>query len=201
MCPYDDPVTGRHYDFVWEAKINNRTLLGEGCPFIGNDKVWVGYNDLESRFPEIAKQWHPTKNKGLTPKDVVYGTPMSVWWQFQYTDPETGKEFWFEWQAPVNTRTGVGTSDGHQTGCPYLALNPKVWTGFNDLSTCYPEIAAEFHPTKNRKQTPDKIYKSTTRNFWWKCAQCGKVWRASVKERIEEGVSCSKCRRQLNYFT
>jgi len=201
LYPYDDPITGKHFDFVWEAKVNNRTLLGEGCPFIGNDKVWVGYNDFETRFPVIAAQWHPTKNKGLTPKDVVYGTPMSVWWQFPYTDPETGKEFCFEWQAPVNIRTGVGTNDRHQSGCPYLSSNPKVWMGFNDLATCYPAIAAEFHPTKNRKQTPDGIYKSSTQKLWWKCSNCGKVWYASVKERIEQGTMCSQCRKQVNYYT
>lgn len=186
---------------MWEAKVINRTLLGEGCPYIGNDKVWVGYNDLESRYPTIAEQWHPTKNEGLTPKDLVYGTPMRVWWQLLHVDPDTGKEFCFEWQAPVNIRTGVGTNDGHQTGCPYLAPNPKVWKDFNDLASRYPKIAAEFHPTKNRKQIPDKIFMLSTKKYWWKCYKCGKMWYTSVKERVDEGVMCSKCRKQLDYRT
>ena len=78
-----------------------------------------------------------------------------------YVDPSTGKEFAFEWKAPINIRTGVGTNDGHRAGCPYLAPNPKVWTGFNDLATWYPEIAAEFHPAKNRKKTAADVYKCT----------------------------------------
>ena len=197
--PFDDPITGKHFDFEWEAKVNNRTLLGENCPYLGNDRVWCGYNDLETHFPRIAEQWHPTKNNGLTPKNVAYGTPKAFWWQLYYIDPDTGEEFCFEWRAPVNIRTGVGTNDGHQTGCPFLAPNPKVWTGFNDLAKCYPEIAVEFHPTKNRRKTPDTIYKSTPTKYWWKCPKCSKVWFASVKSRTDEGPLCFRCRKQSNY--
>ena len=34
-----------------------------------------------------------------------------------------------------------------------------------------------------------------------KCAKCGKVWRVSAKERIDQGAMCSQCRKQLNYCT
>lgn len=193
LQPYDDPKTGKHFDFEWPAKVNNRTLLGEGCPFLGNDKVYPGYNDLASCYPEIAAQWHPTKNGKLTPKDVVYGTPQNVWWCLPYTDPRTGKYFEFEWQAPVNIRTGVGTNDGHQTACPYLS-NDKVWSGYNDLASCYPEIAAQWHPIKNRKKTPDKVYHGTIKKAWWKCDKCGHSWYSSISGRTLGGVNCSKCK-------
>lgn len=197
--PYDDPVTGKHFEFEWEAKVNNRTLLGEGCPFIGNHKVWVGYNDLQSRFPAVAAQWHPTKNKNLTPMDVVYGSPKIVWWKHPYVDPDTGEFFEFEWEAPINIRTGVGTNDGHQTGCPYLSPNPKVWKGFNDLASRYPEIARDWHPRKNRKLMPDRVYKETTRKVWWKCTNCGHEWFGAVRARTVDSVGCEKCHPRLEY--
>jgi hypothetical protein len=197
LLPYDDPVTGKHFDFVWKAKVENRTLLGEGCPYLGNDKVYEGYNDLTTRFPEIAKEWHPSKNGRLKPESVVYGSSAQIWWLLHYVDPSTGKEFAFEWKAPINIRTGVGTNDGRRAGCPYLAPNPKVWTGFNDLATWYPEIAAEFHPTKNRKKTAADVYKCTPKKFWWKCSRCGQEWYSSVKDRVYQGALCAKCRKRL----
>ena len=32
------------------------------------------------KFPEIAKQWHPTKNGDLKPSDVTVGSGKSVYW-------------------------------------------------------------------------------------------------------------------------
>ena len=157
--------------------------------------MWLGFNDLESRYPEIAKQWHPAKNCGVLPSQVSYASNKEFFWLYPYDDPITGRHFDFVWKAKVENRTLLGEE------CPFLAPSPKVWMGFNDLATCYPEIAAEFHPTKNRKQTPDGIYKSSTQKLWWKCSNCGKVWYASAKERIEQGTMCSQCRKQVNYCT
>ena len=36
---------------------------------------------LGNKLPEIAKEWHPAKNRNLTPKDVTYGSYKKVWWQ------------------------------------------------------------------------------------------------------------------------
>ena len=34
-----------------------------GCPFCSNQRVLVGYNDLQTRYPELAKQWEITQRK------------------------------------------------------------------------------------------------------------------------------------------
>ena len=196
---HDDPILGQ-FVFEWQAKVVNRTLLGEKCPFVGNDKVWGGYNDLQTHFPEIAAEWHPTRNGSLTPLDVVYGSPKRVWWLKPYDDPDTGRHYDFEWKAPINIRTGVGTNDGHQTGCPFLAPNPKVWTGFNDLKTRYPEIAEDWDFEKNRNRTPDTIHYGTTKKVWWKCSKCGREWYASVKGRTIDGAGCPTCRKTRSYY-
>lgn len=195
---YEDPTLGR-FEFEWQAKVVNRTLLGEKCPFPGNDKVWVGYNDLQTRFPEIAAEWHPTKNGRITPQDVVYGSPKNVWWKKSYDDSNTGKHFDFEWRAPINIRTGMGTNDGHQAACPFLAPNPKVWVGYNDLETCYPEIAAEWNHEKNRKRTPAFVYCWSMKKVWWKCSKCGCEWYAPVKGRAVDGAGCPACRKTTFY--
>ena len=35
---------------------------------------------LAYRFPELSKEWHPTKNGDLTPYDVTVGSHKKVWW-------------------------------------------------------------------------------------------------------------------------
>lgn len=37
-------------------------------------------NCLATKFPEVAKQWHPTKNGTLTPFDVLSKTGKKFWW-------------------------------------------------------------------------------------------------------------------------
>ena len=44
---------------------------GCNCPICSGHKVLVGYNDLASLNPELAKEWHPTKNGNLKPTQVT----------------------------------------------------------------------------------------------------------------------------------
>mgnify|MGYP000568021716 FL=1 len=70
LCKYDDPVTGRHFDFEWKTDINSRNN-GSECPFLSGHAVWKGFNDLRTINPEVAAQWHPTKNGDLKPTQVT----------------------------------------------------------------------------------------------------------------------------------
>ncbi len=82
-----------------------------GCPYCANRKVLEGFNDLATRFPEIAAQWHPQLNGGLTPRQITAGSAKKVWW----ICPED-----HVWKAVVYSRTG-----GDKTGCPVCAGNAK----------------------------------------------------------------------------
>ena len=44
--------------------------------------------------PELAKQWHPTKNDDLTPFNVTTGSKKKVWWKYD-------KAHDHEWEATV----------------------------------------------------------------------------------------------------
>ncbi|WP_418608199.1 zinc-ribbon domain-containing protein [Georgenia sp. SUBG003] len=59
-------------EHAFEAVIVKR-VSGSGCPICANRKVLAGFNDLATRHPEIAADWHPTKNAPLAPVDVVAG--------------------------------------------------------------------------------------------------------------------------------
>lgn len=71
---------GEFADHEWEASVSSRHRLGAGCPICANLKVKVGFNDLKSRHPGVASEWHPERNK-LTPEGVVSGTNQLFWWQ------------------------------------------------------------------------------------------------------------------------
>ena len=194
LYPYDDPETGKHFDFEWEATPNGRAYHESGCPYLSNKAVWKGYNDLQTKKPDLAKEWHPTKNGDLRPDQVGVGYNKKVWWLYPYNDPETGKHFDFEWEATPNSRTSG------ETGCPFLS-NKDVWTGYNDLKTCCPDIAEEWHPTKNFDKKPEKTMKSAHEKVWWRC-KAGHDYYISVYLRTVKGAGCRECdkiRRRNGY--
>lgn len=234
----------------WEASVAKRGPGGRGCPYCANKAVLPGYNDMASKFPDIAAEWHPTKNEGLTPSAVTWGSNKKVWWLCSKCG--------FEWQAVINKRTSTGekcpccgpiakqikvgfndlrtshpelAAEWHPVkngelspqnvsfgsnkivwwicpdckseydarvadrvngnGCPYCA-GKRVRTGFNDLETRYPEVAAEWHPTKNGNLTPSDILPRSMKKYWWKCSRCGNEWKATPDSRINR-MSCPEC--------
>ena len=65
----------------WQAMISDRVKKDAACPYCANRRAWKGFNDLASTSPELAAEWHPTKNGGLTPEMVTYGSEKNVWWK------------------------------------------------------------------------------------------------------------------------
>ena len=159
LLPYDDPKTGKHFDFEWRASIHNRNF-GSGCPCLNGQTICKGFNDLATINPELAAQWHPTKNGDLKPTDITSGSKKKVWWLFPYGDPKTGKHFDFEWQASVNNRTK------HNSCCPFLN-GRAVWEGFNDLQTVNPKLAKQWHPTRNGSLKPTQVTEKSGIMVWW----------------------------------
>ena len=158
MMPFDDPKTGRHFDFEWPEYINNR-VRGNGCPYLSGKAVYPGFNDLATTHPQLAAQWHPTKNGDLTPQMISHGSRTSVWWFYPYDDPKTGNHFDFEWEDEIRVRT-------KHPKCPFVE-GYKVWPGFNDLATCYPDLAAQWHPTENGDLTPSTVPCQSNRSVFW----------------------------------
>lgn len=160
----------------WEATPEGRAK-GTKCPYCTNRKVLKGFNDLETKSPALAKQWHPTKNGNLTPDMIVYGTDRRVWWQC-----EKGHE----WESPVCKRyRGVG--------CP-VCCGKKVSEGHNDLATLAPHLALEWHPVKNGELTPQNITCNSLKDVWWKCEK-GHEWKTSANNRYN-GSNCPACAAQ-----
>ena len=160
----------------WQTMVIGRTRGKAGCPYCSNQKVLQGFNDLHSTYPEIAKEWHPSKNGELKPSDIVPGSNKKVWWQCSKGHA---------WKAAVLERT-----TNHNV-CPYCS-NKKVLQGFNDLVTTNPDIALEWHPEKNGDLKPTDITAHSSKKVWWICSN-GHEWEDRTNHRISRNSSCPYC--------
>ena len=146
-------------------------------------------NSLKRTNPDIAKEWHPTKNGDLTPEMVTSGSSRIVWWMKPYTDPRTGKHFEFEWQAKI-----VKRAHGNQ-GCPHLSGH-KVYPGFNDLKSQKPQLALEWNYEKNGSLKPEAVTIGSHKKVWWRC-QLGHEWQVSIKDRVQYCTGCPVCSKEM----
>lgn len=144
----------------WKTAVQCRTR-GHNCPICSKRKSVKG-NDIQTKKPELAEQWHPTKNGSLKPTEVSCSSFKKVWWVC-----EKGHE----WQATVSNRS-------HGSNCPYCN-SKRAFKGFNDLETLRPEIAKRWHPTKNGDLKPSDVLAWSSKRVWWLC-DCGESWEASI---------------------
>ena len=91
-----------------------------------------------------------------------------------------------EWKSVVSARTGKDNC-----GCPYCYGRYAV-PGVKDLETVNPELASEWHPTKN-KTKPSRILPNSNKKAWWLCPECGYEWRTLITSRSARGSGCPRC--------
>jgi hypothetical protein len=101
-CPYGP-------DHEWQAQPRARALLAHGCPFC-TGRITARSESLALTHPEIAAEWHPTRNNEITPWDKTWGSHFEAWW----TCPTGFKTH--DYQSRIASRTTM------LTGCPTCAL-------------------------------------------------------------------------------
>jgi hypothetical protein len=168
----------KYPDHEWDAPINNRTS-GRGCPICGGKQVRVGFNDIQFTHSKITKEWHPTKNGIKKPIHFTKGSNERVWWQCsKYPD--------HDWQTSVAGRISK------DSGCP-ICSGQKVLEGFNDLKSTEPEIAKEWHPTRNGSLNPTEVTRSSNKKVWWQCSKYpDHEWDSVIGNRCN-GRGCPEC--------
>ncbi len=173
--PYDDPNSGKHFDFEWELSIQNMTQRTEKCPYLTNDKILKGFNDLATLFPNLAEEWSPENT--IEADEISPESPKKVKWVCQ-------KHPGHKWEANINLRTR------NKSGCPYCA-NQKVMQGYNDLATTEPVIANEWSAENKIKAT--EVTRGSTLKIKWICSKnSAHKYIATVNDRTT-GKSCPYC--------
>jgi len=161
---------------AYKQTIGNKTISGHGCSYCAGKKVLPGFNDLSTAFPKLALEWHPDRNGALRPERVTPSSSRSVWWLGACGH---------EWRAVVFERSS------RNSGCSICA-GKQIVEGFNDLTSTHPDIAKQWHPSKNRDLLPSQVIAGSHKSVWWLGA-CGHEWRAEIKSRALQGNGCSKC--------
>ena len=155
----------------WQAVVRNRSS-GNGCPYCSGKAVCED-NCLQTINPELAKEWHPTKNHTLKPTNVTPNSHKKIWWLC-----DKGHE----WQANIMNRN-------RGCGCPYCSN--RIVNNDNCLQATNPALAKEWHPTKNGPLTPNDVIGGTLRKVWWLCKK-GHEWIAAINDR-NRGKKCPFC--------
>ena len=151
----------------WSAVIRDRSRRGDGCPFCSNQKLLIGFNDLKTTHPVLAKE-----ADGWDPTSIVAGFSKKKKWKCSYGH---------NWEAAPSSRSR------NNVGCSICA-NQKVLAGFNDLATKFPEIAREADGWD-----PSEISPHSKKSKKWKCS-FGHNWDAVVGNRTQKGKQgCPIC--------
>ena len=153
---------------------NRKTI--QGCPYCVNKKVLIGYNDLKSQAPELAKEWDYEKNGDLLPEMFTKFSHKKVWWKCKNGH---------SWITSVYNR--------QKTNCPYCNGRVAI-TGVNDLATLHPELLEEWDYERNTEYKPNEIKTSSNIPIWWRC-KLGHIWKTSPNHRTRKGkgTGCPVC--------
>ncbi len=162
---------------VWQDIPNNLLKFSPEriCPYCDRRRLSAEYC-LAAEDPQVAALWHPTKNH-CTAEEIAPHSNKKVWWQCGHGH---------EWQETVSQVRVFGA----ERACPYCN-DRKVWEG-NCLARLAPELAAEWHPTKNDPLTPETTLAWSAQKVWWQCAK-GHAWIAAVAKRYQRGDGCPYC--------
>jgi len=152
---------------AWDAPPHKR-VGGAGCPVCSGNKVLAGFNDLVTTHPEIAKQ-----ADGWDPRIISKGSNKKLRWKCVRNHV---------WTATTNNRTSG-------LGCP-ICSNQQVLSGYNDLATTHPELAAQADGWD-----PTAVSHGHKSKKAWRC-DLGHKWDASVSGRTGKNSGCPICSNQ-----
>lgn len=167
----------------WQARIQSRVLTGCGCPVCKGQIIQPGFNDLQTRRPDIAAEWDTEKNAPLRPDAIAVSSNRLVWWRCA-----KGHSY----RAAVTDRTRTRSS-----GCPYCKKK-VILPGVNDPKTLNPELAAQWDTEKNGAADMEQLLNGSTFKAWWRCP-LGHSYQASVRNRIYNKTGCPYCAGKKAY--
>ena len=125
--------------------------------------------------PGLAKEWHPTRNGNLNPRNVTPGSGRKIWWICSNGH---------EWQAPVYSRS-------RGSNCP-ICYRASA-SDDNEMLIANTDLTKQWHLTKNSGLNLRNLPTGFKKKVWWICEE-GHEWQATVKTRMKGG-GCPKCHK------
>jgi len=149
------------------------------CPICKHSEVAVGYNDLATVNPRVARELDDILNGPITARDIPAATHKDLAWRC----PQAGHVYW----ATASNRTQA------KTNCP-ICSNRKIVPGINDLTTTHPRLVAEMEPEYIAGHPPTSLCASSEEKPRWVCPTCEAHYKMSVYDRTH-GSGCEPCRK------
>ncbi len=141
--------------------------------------------------PEVAAEWCYEKNCGWGPEDFSQGSNVRAWWRCS-SNPD------HVWKTSIWRRCG---RSGKCIDCFGKNLHGRKVIPERSLAVLFPDIARDWHPTKNGKRTPHDVLAGSNEKVWWKCRKnYTHAWESAIKSRTNRGDGCKRCyeEQQLN---
>jgi len=137
-----------------------------------NDKKYI-VNDIL-----LMSEWNHEANLELDPNKLTRGSNKKAFW--------VCSKCGHKWQTSIYHRATRGTS------CPQCHYGKRDNINSNkNLVITNPEVAENWHQTKNGKLTPDMFLRGSRYKAWWKCKTCGNEWEKEIKNYR----GCSHCKK------
>ena len=131
------------------------------------------WRSLAERHPDLVAELSP-RNEDFDPATVGAGSRRRPWWRCG--------ECGHEWQATVANRTLRGS------GCPVCGVRSRAELRSRveperSLLVVRPDLAGELDPDRNEQVDLSTLAAASARKVWWRCAECGHTWEATVASR------------------
>lgn len=159
---------------TWETSIDTRTQKHTGCPYCAGKRPIPGKNDFATLHPELLTEWAYDLNS-KSPGELTEQSNYKASWRCKKGHT---------WKATVHSRVST------KCGCPYCAGKLAI-PGETDLATLRPDLAAQWHPSKNTCSTTE-ITVSSGKKAVWLCAH-GHEWSETVASRLRGDGQCPSC--------
>jgi predicted nucleic acid-binding Zn-ribbon protein len=172
----------------WRTTVSSRGRRGSGCR-----KCWFirkgvlrstpkPGQSLQGVHPDVAAEWHPTMNGGVKPTDVRPASNKRAWWRCKEGH---------EWSVPpCDRRRGERCPTCADIEGAIKKSTPKLGQSLQDLR---PDLAAEWHPTRNDPLTPSDVNPGSKTRRWWRCRSCGHDWQTDPDHRTRRSHGCPSC--------
>lgn len=179
---------------VWQTTGNSRFSNNAGCPACANQSLHTdGINSMRNTHPKLSEEFHPTKNGDFSPDNIIATTAERLYWQCTTLSAMPCGHIW-------EARRVRKLVDGLEiTPCPACSNIVLHQDGRNSLAQLFPELAKEFHPSKNHDKTPENILPGSRKRVHWICTTlsenpCGHEWSTWIYKRTTGSkTGCPAC--------
>ena len=135
----------------------------------------------QKAFPEIAKEWDTGRN-GFPASAIGVGSRRMFWWR-----GSLGHSYQIAVATRIRTKgCRICSAPGHGERVRLAKLSRS-----RTLAEARPDLAADWHVSKNGDLAPGRVSYASKLQVWWQCLH-GHEWQTSPSAR-QRGTGCPKC--------